>query len=603
MLLTPSQFHDGFHGSPDKCLSLSLENNHISCRANLFNGNNQLNSSGNSSSSSNSNKKQQQEKQQQQQNNTNTTTGFIKYSPTNSLNNSFSSESPSESSSDEDNVNYEDDDDDDDENDDQHYSYSEGEGFSDNESSDDKDRYNDYFSKQYLKKSYHSEEEDVADDDSSDFQDEDAPTSEEEQDILSDDESSDKSSAEEESDSDSDSESLVDESEEEIKKRYQKEWMLDNSNLSLKKSVSTLFASSSYDSESEEDFDSSSGQEGSSSDKDIESYFDDSFLPGSYSINITPPRKENNNCMVSNGAGVATSSEDDDEFYNYRHTRNFDYDSDDEFIDKEKIQREKEQDNNVLIAIRKSVNGTSAKEIKIPYWYGYEDEKHIQVIFEKYIQFLQIDQEAKYTLRGPKPFIGRIHRRAIQYEGETCFTTLDTVKVYRYEIQPLGRPLNIYKSFVLLTCWDDENGLPTKLRKANSLSNKDFWANEAKSLKSQSNRDSKISSFLYCSPIFDTDYSFSHSVDNEKYPVDFLPNTQTITSSRNNNQNTKNFLNIGSGISRLSESHPLLPNLSRGCIVPQRRSSHPSLLLSSHIYSHTLIPQNGFKDKTSNDYS
>ncbi|KAK5577528.1 hypothetical protein RB653_002471 [Dictyostelium firmibasis] len=502
------------------------------------------------------------------------------------------------------------------------------------------------------------EQEDLADDDSSDAsgnekEEEDYSLTSEEEEILSDDESTDKSSSESEEEEESESEeesendsslSITDESEEEFQNR---EWSDVNSNLSLKKSVSSIlfkFTDCDSTSDSDEDLDSSSGQEGSFSDKDIDySIFDDQFLqvPTSYSINISP-RKSSEQLKQCQGSdfedvdggsigqkpiitkrnenkldnGFVVSS--DDELNNNRY-----YDDSEEELNREIIKREQENDKKVLVAIRKSINGINSdnneSKLEMPCWYGFEDENHVKVIIQHYSSFLQIDQEVKHTLRGPKPFIGRIHRRAIKYDGGEVgckFTTLDTVKVYRWEIQPIGRPLNLYKSFVLLTRWDEENGLPIKLQKVNSLSNKDFWANEAKSLKSQS----KISSFLYCSPIFDTDFTFNYSIDAEKYPVDFLPNSPMMSTRRHNHNNSessydfyhqhqqqqKQYLQTLTSLNRnnkLSDSQLLpsikTPTLSAGGIAPQRRSSHPSLLLSSHIYSHSITF--GFKDKCNND--
>ncbi|KAM9945753.1 hypothetical protein ACTFIT_004025 [Dictyostelium discoideum] len=520
-------------------------------------------------------------------------------------------------------------------------------------------------------KSIH-EQEDLADDDSSDLdsnhhqEEEDYSLTSEEEEILSDDESTDKSSSsEEEEDSESESESeeesgndssssVTDESDEED---HNREWSNVNSNLSLKKSVSSIlfkFTDCDSTSDSDEEMDSSSGQEGSFSDKDID-VFDDSFLqvPTSYSINISPRKSSEqlkqqsgdfeevdggylgqkplvskiNENKFNNGS-VASSDDDDDELNNGNNNRY--YDDSEEELNREIVKREQENDKKVLVAIRKSINGINSGDnesmVEKPCWYGFEDDNHIKVIFQHYSSFLQIDQEVKHTLRGPKPFIGRVHRRAIKYDGGEVgckFTTLDTVKVYRWEIQPIGRPLNLYKSFVLLTRWDEENGLPTKFQKVNSLSNKDFWANEAKSLKSQS----KISSYLYCSPMFDTDFTFNYSIDSEKYPVDFLPNSPILSSRRHHNHHhhsnsdggfdhqqqqqqnhhsPKQYLHPLTSLNRnnkLSDSQLLpsikTPTLSVGGIVPQRRSSHPSLLLSSHIYSHSITF--GFKDKCNND--
>ncbi|KAN0037105.1 hypothetical protein ACTFIV_002437 [Dictyostelium citrinum] len=554
--------------------------------------------------------------------------------------------------------------------------YSESEETEEEEENSDKGDLNSKSTK-YLsnkQKSIH-EQEDLADDDSSDVdsnqeEEEDYSLTSEEEEILSDDESTDKSSSEseeeeEESESESEEEeeeeesgndsssSVTDESDEELQNR---EWSNVNSNLSLKKSVSSIlfkFTDCDSTSDSDEEMDSSSGQEGSFSDKDIDyTAFDDSFLqvPTSYSINISPRKsseqlkqhqssdfeevdggylgqkplisKRNEN-KLDNGYVVSS----DDELNNNRY-----YDDSEEELNREMIKREQENDKKVLVAIRKSINGINSGDnennVEKPCWYGFEDESHIKVIFQFYSSFLQIDQEVKHTLRGPKPFIGRVHRRAIKYDGGEVgckFTTLDTVKVYRWEIQPIGRPLNLYKSFVLLTRWDEENGLPVKFQKVNSLSNKDFWAKEAKSLKSQS----KISSYLYCSPMFDTDFTFNYSIDAEKYPVDFLPNSPMLSSRRHhhcngdggfdqqqqqfqqqqqNHHSPKQYLQPLTSLNRnnkLSDSQLLpsikTPTLSVGSIVPQRRSSHPSLLLSSHIYSHSITF--GFKDKCNNDLS
>ncbi|KAN0003661.1 hypothetical protein ACTFIZ_009831 [Dictyostelium cf. discoideum] len=633
------------------------ENTHINCRGNIISN------------------QQQQEQQEQQStgspksqtiknssnNNTPQRRNNNKKSPTmNSINsNKFkkSITSSSDSSSDE-------------------YSESEEEAEveEDEENSDQgdlNDKSTKYFSNK--QKSIH-EQEDLADDDSSDLdsnhqeEEEDYSLTSEEEEILSDDESTDKSSSEEEEeDSESEEEeeeegsendsssSVTDESDED---NHTREWSNVNSNLSLKKSVSSIlfkFTDCDSTSDSDEEMDSSSGQEGSFSDKDID-VFDDSFLqvPTSYSINISPrksseqlkqqqqsgdfeevdggylgqkpliskinEKKLNNNNNNNNNHFVVSSDDDDEHRY---------YDDSEEELNREMVKREQENDKKVLVAIRKSINGINSgdneSKVEKPCWYGFEDENHIKVIFQHYSSFLQIDQEVKHTLRGPKPFIGRVHRRAIKYDGGEVgskFTTLDTVKVYRWEIQPIGRPLNLYKSFVLLTRWDEENGLPTKFQKVNSLSNKEFWANEAKSLKSQS----KISSYLYCSPMFDTDFTFNYSIDSDKYPVDFLPNSPMLSSRRHhsnsdggfdhhhqqqqqqqqqNNHSPKQYRQPLTSLNRNKLSDPQLlqsiktPTLSVGGIVPQRRSSHPSLLLSSHIYSHSITF--GFKDKCNND--
>ncbi|KAM9965005.1 hypothetical protein ACTFIW_004803 [Dictyostelium discoideum] len=669
MLLTPQQFNDPRYGSPTEKYLALLENTHITCRGNII-----------------SNQQQQQQQEQQstgspksqtiknssnnKNNNTSPRKNKNKKSPTmNSFNSNKlfkkSLTSSSDSSSDEYSESEEEE-----EEEEEQVEVEEDEDEENSDKGDLNDKSTKFLSNK--QKSIH-EQEDLADDDSSDLdsnkEEEDYSLTSEEEEILSDDESTDKSSSEEEEEEDSESESeeesgndssssVTDESDEE---NHNREWSNVNSNLSLKKSVSSIlfkFTDCDSTSDSDEEMDSSSGQEGSFSDKDID-VFDDSFLqvPTSYSINISPRKSSEqlkqqqqqqqsgdfeevdggylgqkplvakiNENKFNNGS--VASSDDDDELNN----GNRYYDDSEEELNREIVKREQENDKKVLVAIRKSINGINSGDnesmVEKPCWYGFEDDNHIKVIFQHYSSFLQIDQEVKHTLRGPKPFIGRVHRRAIKYDGGEVgckFTTLDTVKVYRWEIQPIGRPLNLYKSFVLLTRWDEENGLPTKFQKVNSLSNKDFWANEAKSLKSQS----KISSYLYCSPMFDTDFTFNYSIDSEKYPVDFLPNSPILSSRRNhhhhsnsdgsfdhhqqqqqqqqqNHHSPKHYLHPLTSLNRnnkLSDSQLLpsikTPTLSVGGIVPQRRSSHPSLLLSSHIYSHSITF--GFKDKCNND--
>jgi len=371
-----------------------------------------------------------------------------------------------------------------------------------------------------------------------------------------DDETDDESNSSESEEEDDDDESNSSESESEEEKKYRRNNLNFQSNFNLKKSTSSLLFKSSDDSTSESEEDSNSSGHEFYSDRDGVDCFEDfaNFIPN-YSISISPSKK---NQKTPDITVTETNTATEDE-------------SDDCLIDAEEIKQQQEKDKLIINTIRNSMNGgiKNIKEANIPYWFGQEDESQLKIIFQTYLEFLQIDQEIKQTLRGPKPFIGRVHRRVIHYNNQG-FTTLDTVKVYRWEIQPMGRPLALYKSFVLLTQWDQENGIPEKLQKVNSLSNKDYWAKESKDLKSASLGHS----FIYCSPIFQSDFGFQYSVDLEKYPIDFLP----CPKSNNVFLNNQLFTNT-------------------------RRSSHPSLLLSSHIYSHSIIPQNEFRDKASNDYS
>ncbi|KAF2072058.1 hypothetical protein CYY_006624 [Polysphondylium violaceum] len=396
----------------------------------------------------------------------------------------------------------------------------------DNDESFDFDSEEEIFERHY----YHSDN----DDDDTDSEQED------------DEDSEDDNSSEEEKD-----ESNSSESESEEEKKYRRNNLNFQSNFNLKKSTSSLFFKSSDDSTSESEEDSNSSGHEFYSDRDGIDGFEDFAIPTSYSISISPSKKNQKTPDITI-TEPSTATEDE-------------YD----ITDKEEMKAQQEKDKLIINTIRNSMSGGFNLQADIPYWFGQEDETQLKIIFQTYLEFLQIDQEIRQTLRGPKPFIGRVHRRVVHYNNQG-FTTLDTVKVYKWEIQPMGRPLALYKSFVLLTQWDQENGIPEKLQKVNSLSNKDYWAKESKDLKSASLGHS----FIYCSPIFQSDFGFQYSVDMEKYPIDFLPCPKSNTVFLNNK-----------------------------LFTGTRRSSHPSLLLSSHIYSHSIIPQNEFRDKASNDYS
>ncbi|EFA78860.1 hypothetical protein PPL_08328 [Heterostelium album PN500] len=303
------------------------------------------------------------------------------------------------------------------------------------------------------------------------------------------------------------------------------------------------------DESGDSDFDNDDNNSGScSSDLSLLDEFED-LMPPTFSYSITSPVKEL--CANHNNSNGAPSK---NKFYVETDDEN-DVQSE---LDDEEEERNKQDIHN---ALRYSIsNGPTA--VSVPCWFDNEDEDHIQSIIKEYGNYLQLDNEIKRIRRAPKPFVGRIHRRILQFganKHHNEFMTIDTVKVYRWEIQPIGRPLKPCKTVLLLTTWDKESGFPIQFQPIESLSMKEYWM--------QASCSSNIlqSSYIYCSPIFDRIDNYRFSVGTEKYPIDYLPSS---------------------------------PQLS------VKRSSSPSLILSSHIYSHSLIPQNHFLLKdTSNDDS
>ncbi|GAM24202.1 hypothetical protein SAMD00019534_073770 [Acytostelium subglobosum LB1] len=344
-----------------------------------------------------------------------------------------------------------------------------------------------------------------------------------------------------------------------------------NNNINLRQSsryITTFCQSDDEDEEEEEEEDDededdeysdSNCSSDCSSDSDLSNLDDfiDLMPPTSFSINYSSPIRDlvnsTNNNNNSNRPHYYHESDDDDYYIcSTRRANN-------------SVQPQtKETDKVIHNALRYSMNNglnTSA----IPWWLNFEDENHIQAIFKEYAEFLQLENEIKRIKRAPKPFIGRIHRRVLQFsDNQPDFLTVDTVKLFRWDIQPLGRQLNPYKTQLLLTTWDKESGIPTHFKTIESLSMNSYWMEVSCTTKSVLQ-----SSYIYCSPIFDRMDNYRYSVSDQKYPVDYL----------------------------LPESE------SDHRLHPYKRHS-PSLVLSSHIYSHSLISQDHFLLKdTSNDNS
>lgn len=96
----------------------------------------------------------------------------------------------------------------------------------------------------------------------------------------------------------------------------------------------------------------------------------------------------------------------------------------------------------------------------LPFWYGSEEPKQLQAIFQVYSNFLKLHEEAKKCIREPIPFVGRIKRMKVL---NSTFTTIDRVDVYKRCLVPPESPIPIHKTFWILTNWSQEEGLPTQL--------------------------------------------------------------------------------------------------------------------------------------------
>ncbi|KYQ91320.1 hypothetical protein DLAC_08266 [Tieghemostelium lacteum] len=388
---------------------------------------------------------------------------------------------------------------------------------------------------------------------------------EEDDEEVEDDDSEYEESSEEEEDDEEDDESYESEEEENEESEIEDEEETDSDHIkTIRKS--SFFKSNDDDDDNESDSESEQydyeSEYEETSDNLIINEFEELIPNYSFNYVITPPKDTSQSPCLQ--------AESDDE--------EMDIDST-EYQERMKLSL-LEKDKDILNSIRSS----SPNPIKfIPTWFGNEDEQMIKLILREYQDYLFREHEIEsedQCIRSPKPFIGRVHRRPIQFHSSDCeFVTLDTVKVFRWDIQPIGRPLKIHKSFVFLTHWDVDSGLPVRFQKILSLSNKDLWQREYKSTLTPSSSSnslssmiscssatssSRLNSYIYCSPIFDSDSEYQYSVHSDKYPIDYLPRSS--------------------------------PKLAR-----RRNFSHPSLLLTSHIYSHSLIPQDEFNFKNLNN--
>lgn len=153
----------------------------------------------------------------------------------------------------------------------------------------------------------------------------------------------------------------------------------------------------------------------------------------------------------------------------------------------------------------------------VPFWFSHEEPEQLRLIFDSYSTTLELEEQRKQCIRAPAPFIGRIKRTQVEEEP---FTTLDEVEIYLREIYPLGTMLPLSRTDWVLTSWDPEEGVPTKIVKLTKQMRK-FWKKRT---------HGHSSSYLYCSPLFRTKEEYTYNVSPQNHDVMYTSDSATYTS-------------------------------------------------------------------------
>lgn len=141
-----------------------------------------------------------------------------------------------------------------------------------------------------------------------------------------------------------------------------------------------------------------------------------------------------------------------------------------------------------------------------PFWFGNEEPKQIQMIFQSYSNHLKVTEQAKSCIREPIPFVGRIHRTKVRND---VFTTLDKVDIYRKTTIPPESVFPVNRTCWVLTTWSDQDGLPLQHTSLNAES-KYEW-------KEQEIGDE---SFLVCAPFYSS-VDYHYLVLQEEYELSY----------------------------------------------------------------------------------